>query len=199
MPTLTLLVGSVKRIWEDSSAMLLTHFSSVHWQGEWRLNLHLNKCGGRHLKGQSTQIWCCGLSVIKGAQPVALQLLRNYKSHHAPAFGSYACNCSALQCLMGLVVPQQLGGLSSPWCWGFLQLLIFVGIKNSRMSMCEIIWLTFRDQDGIISFLLENWAKLDINFLPSSASKQQVYIFIFWGWIPRTFVFFKPWNIKWIL
>ncbi|CAI9562428.1 unnamed protein product [Staurois parvus] len=26
----------------------------------------------------------------------ALQLLRNYKSHHASAFGSHACNCQAL-------------------------------------------------------------------------------------------------------
>ncbi|CAI9549251.1 unnamed protein product [Staurois parvus] len=31
--------------------------------------------------------------VNQGWATVALQLLVNYKSHHASAFGSHACNC----------------------------------------------------------------------------------------------------------
>ncbi|CAI9600652.1 unnamed protein product [Staurois parvus] len=32
-------------------------------------------------------------ALMQGWATVALQLLVNYKSHHASAFGSHACNC----------------------------------------------------------------------------------------------------------
>ncbi|CAI9586797.1 unnamed protein product, partial [Staurois parvus] len=34
----------------------------------------------------------------------------NYKSHHASAFGSHACNSQSCNAFMGLVVWQQLEG-----------------------------------------------------------------------------------------
>ncbi|CAI9592911.1 unnamed protein product [Staurois parvus] len=45
-------------------------------------------------KSWGRQFDTCGLD-HRGVKLAALQLLRNYKSHHASAFGSHACNCQS--------------------------------------------------------------------------------------------------------